>query len=53
MKKNETVLAKMTEKRSKHGNPYFEGKSESGVRFVMNKKTSKNGEKIWELFITK
>ena len=53
MKKNEMALTKMIEKKSKHGNLYFEGKCESGGRFIMRKVKNKFGEKIWELFITK
>ena len=53
MKKKETALAKMIEKKSKYGNLYFEGKCESGGKFIMRKVRNKFGEKIWELSIAK
>ena len=52
MKKKEIVLAEMIEKKSRHGNLYFEGKSESGGKIIMQKSKNARGAKIWKLFIT-
>tara|TARA_Y100000590_G_scaffold469460_3_gene657174 strand:+ start:2728 stop:2889 length:162 start_codon:yes stop_codon:yes gene_type:complete len=53
MKKKETILAEMTEKKSKYGNLYFEGKGDSGAKFIMQKSKNARGEKVWKLFIAK
>ena len=55
MKKNEMILAEMSERKSKYGRIYFEGVSDSDGIIVMQKMTKKKnarGEQVWKLFLT-
>lgn len=51
--KKEILLAFMKEKKSQHGNIYFEGESESGGRIIMQLIKSSGSKKKWRLFLTK
>ena len=55
-KSKDTLLAEMSECKSKHGNIFFSGRCETGGKIVMLKlKNKKNqyGQQIWQLLMTK
>jgi len=54
VKKRDTLIAELYERKSQYGNMYFAGKFETGGKVTLRKLRKKKnayGEQVWQLFV--